>query len=597
MLSEKKASSEVEGSATYAIMSVAVVLAAPLLFGMMIGSSGPSIDTMKNGVIDYEGRALKLPVDSQYVVFTDGQASFFTSLLAIGAMIGALVGGWFVKLMGYRFTFLLTVPLLGANALLMTFFTHYLILFTARVFAGIAIGINSAIAPAYINDASPTHLRGMLGASNQLAVTVGILLVYILGSMLVVDGGEIVSTLVGEPNMKAPDRSFCNWRTMAFSSLFPLGVFAIGLIFIPESPRWLASKGKTAEARKALDVLRNGHPLSDEIDAITQVATQTPNASSNTWSDLWAARKQVSIGISLQFFQQFAGINAFMFYCTTIMRQAHLPHPEIVSILVMLEQVLVTLLACYLMDVCGRRPLLFAGAGGMAFACFLFAIYYMLGDLLKAGGITIMVYIATFVYIGAFAIGVGAIPWLILGEILPNNVRSTGSSIATTCNWLFAYIITQCIDPVTKLIGNAAVMSIFGTCCIGLIVFTALVIPETKGKTLEEIQDNFAPPTFIPKHIEDGNAEDSHSVRISQLLNKFRSDPPNYEKIPQADNVAKKTPLLHENIEFSELLNEFRNDPTKNYPKSRKDEVVPKLSFFNQNIISQKIQSMPTETL
>jgi len=160
---------------------------------------------------------------------------------------------------------------------------------------------------------------------------------------------------------------------------------------------------------------------------------------------------------------------------------------DIISMTVMLEQVLVTALACYLMDKAGRRVLLMTGSSVMTGACILFGVFFAL----QASGyenINWMVFVSVYTYMAAFSIGVGAIPWLIMAEIFPNKIRSLGASIATTCNWIFAFIVTMTLDKMTASIQYYGVMWLFGGCCLMLTFFAFFFIPETKGKSFEEIQ-------------------------------------------------------------------------------------------------------------
>ena len=479
-----------------AILSVGAVLCAPLLFGLMVGSTGPTIDTMKNEVLDYEGNVQRLPPDSRFVVFTADQASWFSSIVTIGCMVGALGGGPVTELLGLKKTILATIPLYAVSWLMIGLLSQVWALIMARVLVGFAVGVNSFVAPTYIGEASPTHLRGLLGASNQLSITVGILLVYLLGLVCTVSGGTIYQGTSNIPLGPAPSGTFCDWRLLAFLNLAPTGLLAVFTFFIPESPRWLAKKGRIAEAKASLKQLRGGCETAEEVEALERQANVSAASEysaaqqggrTTAFKDLWAARHQLGIGIALQFFQQFSGINAIMFFCTTIMRNAKMSNAGIVSMTVMLEQVLVTALACYLMDKAGRRVLLITGSSVMTAACILFGIFFAL----QAAGydkINWMVFVSVYTYMAAFSIGVGAIPWLIMAEIFPNKIRSLGASIATTCNWIFAFIVTVTLDKMIASIQYYGVMWLFGGCCLMLTVFAFFFIPETKGKSFEEIQ-------------------------------------------------------------------------------------------------------------
>lgn len=499
------------GKNRYAVLSVGAVLFAPLLFGLMVGSTGPTIDTMKNEVLDFNGNINRLPADSKYVVLSANQASWYSSIVTIGCMVGALGGGPVTEMLGLKKTILATIPFYVVSWIMIGLLSSPWALILARVIVGFAVGVNSFVAPTYIGEASPTHMRGLLGASNQLSITIGILLVYLLGLVCTVSGGTTFNGTTNVPLGPAPGGAFCNWRLLALLNLIPTGLLAVCTFMIPESPRWLAKKGKIEAAKHALRKLRGGCETAEEIEALERQAnvsaavdfsvnpqSEGQSRQRRALNDLYAARVPIGIGIALQIFQQLSGINAIMFYCTTIMRNARMANADTVSMTVMLEQVLVTALACYLMDKAGRRVLLITGSSVMAAACGLFGLFFAL----QAGGSTgmeWMVFLSVYVYMAAFSIGVGAIPWLIMAEIFPNKVRSLGASIATTCNWLFAFVITMTLDKMTSGIQFYGVMWLFGGCCIGLAIFAFFLIPETKGKSFEEIQAHFDKRSFTRK--------------------------------------------------------------------------------------------------
>ena len=240
------------GNNKCAILSVGAVLFAPLLFGLMVGSTGPTIDTMKNEVLDYDGNANRLPSDSTYVVLTASQASWYSAIVTIGCMVGALGGGPVTEKLGLKKTILATIPFYVVSWLMIGLLSAPWALILARVIVGLAVGVNSLVAPTYIGEASPTHLRGLLGASNQLSITIGILLVYLLGLVCTVSGGAVYQGTSDIPIAPAPDGTFCNWRLLSFLNLIPTGLLALCTLFIPESPRWLAKKVRVRALAMAL---------------------------------------------------------------------------------------------------------------------------------------------------------------------------------------------------------------------------------------------------------------------------------------------------------------------------------------------------------
>jgi SP family facilitated glucose transporter-like MFS transporter 8 len=496
------------------VISIITILHAPLLFGIVIGSTGPSIDTMRNELRDSNNNVIKLDVPSKYVVFTDADAAIYSSLVTLGAMVGALGGGYVANAIGYKMTMLATVPMYIGSAVAMYEVSHPWFLFAARAITGIAIGVNSFIAPAYIADLAPIKWRGFFGAANQLCITIGIFLVYALGIYFKIEGGKVYTGVDGDElrELSGGDSSdevikvFCDWRTMALLNLWPAIMMGIGGCFMPESPSWIASKTTAKSKREIGDGAGKGGKQDVKEESIV--------------TRLWKVRKQLTVGIGLQFFQQFSGINAVMFFCTSIMRNARVEEADTYAASVMLEQVIVTGVAVALMDLAGRKVLLLIGASVMAAACGVLGLYFQLLEN-QVNGILIMMLAGMYAYIAAFSIGVGAIPWLIIGEIFPANVKAIAGSLATASNWIFAFIVTLSFPKAAAMITQQGVMWVFGLCCIGLVVFAAICVPETKGKTFEEIQEFFDEPG-APKQESDKATEYTEN---DPLLNNNKENP------------------------------------------------------------------------
>ena len=495
---------EHKGNNACTIGCVLVVLIASVLFGIIIGSTGPTIDTMKNEVMDFEGNIMRLPETSEFVVFSASEASWYSALVAIGALVGALVGGPIVNGFGHKVAIGITCPIYAASFGIQGFTSNVWMLYVSRVLTGISVGLNSFAVPTYISEISPDHLRGLLGACNQLAITLGILIVYFMGANLTVDDEGLV--ISADDPLKvlglAPPESFCNWRLLALLNIIPACALAIFITIIPESPQWFARKGRMDESMAAHRRLRGGYEVYNESKAlaILDVAQMTKKSSPVVTTP--AAIKPIFICIALAFFQQFSGINAIMFFCTTILRNAKIKSANVLSVTVMAEQVIVTALACFLMDKVGRRILLISSAAVMTAASGLFGLYFFL-QTQGAQNITSMVFVSVYTYMAAFSLGVGPIPWLLMGEIIPSHIRATGSSIVTAHNWVFAFLVTITLDSYTNMVGYHGVMWTFAACCLALTLFSTFLVPETKGKSFEEIATFFghqyAP---IPQDIE-----------------------------------------------------------------------------------------------
>ncbi|KAF4661051.1 hypothetical protein FOL47_006864 [Perkinsus chesapeaki] len=483
---------------TCAILSVAASLLGPLMFGLTLGFTGQTIDTMQNSVTTADGTPIQIGPDNHLYVFdTSTEASLFGSLVNLGAMGGAiLLGGPLIEKIGRKWTLFACSPCFLLIYLWQALaHTAWQLLF-ARVLVGFVVGIESVVAPTYIGEVSPTAIRGALGACNQLAITIGILLAYALGLAFRTDAGST------DPN--ATDSTFCNWRNVSWIYLIPSALLGICVFLVPESPRWLAEHNKLDQATKVLLRLRGSKSveedpeITEEVRAYEEAAERESKNASDSWkgSVKWAfhalgeCKMQLFIGIALQVLQQLSGINAVIFYQTTIFQAAGLDNKEAMALAVMACQVVVTLIACVIMDKAGRRVLLVAGAAGMCIAAILLGVFFFLDDV-NGNNVSWLAIFAAFLYIASFSIGVGAIPWLIMAEIFPNEVRGLSASIATGVNWFFSWIVTMFLDDYRQAITYQGVFWSFAVVCLVMIVFVLVFIPETKGKTFEEIQSHF----------------------------------------------------------------------------------------------------------
>jgi sugar porter (SP) family MFS transporter len=480
-----------------AILSVAGILGAPLLLGIIIGSTGPSIDTMKNSVLDASGNILRLEDTNPLVVFSATQAAVYSAIVAIGAIAGALLGGPLVGLCGFRWTMAFTVPLFLASSFIVFSSSVVWALYTARALTGIAVGINSFTVPTYISDIAPVCLRGYLGTCNHLFVAIGVLVVYLVGLVCRADGGFVFpqgsddSTLI----RPAPAGSFCDWRKMALFNVIPTIIFGVCLCFIVESPRWLAAHGKLDKAKKILRYLRGGVdrvPAAEEM-ALVDLVKKDDKMAGNARPSF---SRQIIVGVFLMILQQLSGINAILFFCTSILRDAKMEHANQVAVYVMIEQVVVTFIACILVDKVGRKILLVIGASLMALACASFGVFFDSRDTVDLPYLIVPI---LYTYMAGFAIGVGPVPWVVMGEIFPDSIRTTASAIATIVNWLCAFLVTLSMNHAVEFMGYPGVMWCFGAVSVVLVFFTVLAIPETRKKSFASIQAAF---TGVPDDYE-----------------------------------------------------------------------------------------------
>lgn len=474
-----------------AILSVAGVAMAPVLFGMSMGFSSPAIDVMQD-TAKVGGRWVPSPPG--LVVFssdneTSSQGAFFSSVVNIGCLLGALLGAPLSEGLGRKMTIVALGPLFAFSWLVIGLSSSYGLLLAARFGAGMAVGISSCVVPTYINEVSPTSLRGAFGAVFQLGVTVGITLVYCLGAYVF--------------RTEFQERDFCQWRHLAYAFVVPACLLTLAALLIPETPRWLASKGRLDSAKANLKRLRGGaSDLDAEMDELAQIGCDSGQSvpSAGFW-ELVRNRRVVGIGFALMLLQQLSGINAIIFFQNTIFQDAGMDNPGALGFMVMVVMMLVTALSVPLMDILGRKVLLMAAVLGMIFACGSMFIFFL------STSPSWLALVGSFAYVSFFSLGLGAIPWLMMGELFPQNIRSLASSWACAVNWACSFIITETIQAMQEAIGFSGVFACYGVVLVIGAAFVATYVPETKGRSLDELERMLAgrpavresPAVFLPR--------------------------------------------------------------------------------------------------
>ena len=391
-----------------------------------------------------------------------------TSAVLVGATLGAAGAGTISDALGRRRVILAVALLFVLGALGSGLSQTLGLLLVARAVVGVAIGVASMLTPLYLSEIAPKDRRGGIVSLNQFCITFGILVSYLADYAL--------SGVQG------------NWRWMLGLGAVPGLILFLGMLTLPESPRWLAGHGRLEEARTALRRMRDSNDVEGELaDLRTDLKREGHLV---PWSALWAhgARMPLIVGVSLAVFQQVTGINTVIYYAPTIFQHAGLSSAS-VSILatagVGLVNVIMTVVAMRLLDTAGRRALLLWGLAGMIVMLLVLAGGFAMG---VGGWVAWITVGGVAAYVGFFAIGLGPVFWLLISEIFPLAVRGRGMSVATVANWGSNFAVTLIFPPLVEALGSAAAFLAFAVLSIGAFIFTYQVVPETKGRSLEEIE-------------------------------------------------------------------------------------------------------------
>jgi SP family galactose:H+ symporter-like MFS transporter len=392
-----------------------------------------------------------------------------TGIVLLGATLGAAVGGALADRYGRKTVIIGTAVLFTLGALFSAVAPELWVLILARAIVGLAIGVASMLTPLYLAEMAPAEKRGAVVSLNQLCITIGILASYF------VDYGFAEVTN--------------GWRWMLGLGLVPGVILGAGMLVLPESPRWLLGHGRVGDAEAALLHLRGSQDVSAEINALRH-DLRAAGAQAPAWSVLWqrGARRPLIIGVGLAVFQQITGINTVIYYAPTIFQQAGLGSASAAILAtagVGVVNVLMTVVAIKLMDKSGRRKLLLAGLAIMIVTLLVLAAAFAGGQSRLLGFITAGALAA---YVGGFAIGLGPIFWLLISEIFPFAVRGRGMSVATVANWGSNLAVALVFLDLIRLLGPASTFLLFAGLTVAAFVFAWSLVPETKGRTLEEIE-------------------------------------------------------------------------------------------------------------
>ena len=486
------------GSKAYLFSIVLVAVLGGLLFGY---------DT---AVISGAEKGLQaFFMEAQDFQYTDGWHGFTSASALIGCIIGSGLSGLLATRWGRKRSLILAgvlffVSALGSARPEFLFFNYgepsysLLIMFNFyRIIGGIGVGLASAICPMYISEVAPSNIRGMLVSCNQFAIIFGQLVVYFVNFFIL---GDHLQPLVEEMgrglmaiNPAAQWTVTTGWRYMFGSEAVPAGLFALLICFVPETPRYLVSVGQDS---KALHVLTKINGLER---AQTVLASIKETLVAKTEPLFSYGHMCIFVGIMLSVFQQAVGINAVLYYAPRIFGDMGMQNPMVITVLMGFINILFTLVAIFTVEMWGRKPLLIWGSLGMAVGAFGVAMTFGQAGMEVVTAVSIMVYSASFMF------SWGPICWVLIAEIFPNTIRGAAVAIAVAFQWIFNFIVSSTFVPMFNMhltegdnFGHWFTYGLYGAICVIAALFVWRLVPETKGKTLEDMTKLWRWKGYVP---------------------------------------------------------------------------------------------------
>ena len=448
-------------------MPFAVIVSIAALGGLLFG-----YDT---GVIS----SALLFIRTQFQLSETAQ-SVVAAIVLLGAVIGASVAGGLSDRFGRRWVIFYTALLFVVGAIVSAIAANTGVLLIGRLAVGVGIGVASMLTPLYLAEVAPAESRGAVTSLNQLCITSGILVSYLIGYVF-----------SGSPN---------GWRWMLGLGAVPGAILAVGMLALPESPRWLAGHRRAPEAKAALIRLRGpGADVEGELGALRKDISRGDGALA-PWSALLAPelRPALIVGVGLAMFQQITGINTVIYFAPQIFQAAGLSSASVAILAtagVGAVNVALTLVSIRLIDRVGRRPLLLWSLAGMAASLLVLAGAFAFGASGALGWLTVLTLAA---YVAFFAVGLGPVFWLLIAEIFPLGVRGRAMSLATISNWGFNLLVTISFLGLVSLLGRPGAFLLYAIVTVVAFVFTLRLVPETKGRSLEQIESELTHAESVP---------------------------------------------------------------------------------------------------
>lgn len=447
----------------YVIFMAAVAAIGGILFGYDTAVISGTTDIVRN----------------QFSLSASGEG-WYVGCALIGSIIGVLCAGSLSDYIGRKITMLISAAFFSISAIGCAVCGSFDALVAFRIIGGVGIGIVSIVSPIYISEVSPAKIRGTLVSLYQLAVTAGFLLAYLAN--WAIDAG-IDPAAAADAGLWSRMFNAEAWRGMLGSETLPALLFLFIIFFIPESPKWLIIRGKSS---KAIAVLSRILGSEDEINAEVEATRSSSGEDKGSWSDLLKPGILVAVlaGCAIAILGQFMGVNAVLYYGPKIFSEAGFDNPMFSTVLVGIVNFATTILAVFIIDKVGRKQLIYWGVSGMIICLIAIGTYFATGGVL--GNRFMLAFFLAYVF--CCAISISAIVFVLLSEMYPNSIRGRAMSLAGFMLWVGTYIVGQ-LTPVLLEWSQAGTFFIFAVMCVPYMLIMWKVIPETTGKTLEEIEE------------------------------------------------------------------------------------------------------------
>lgn len=479
-----------KGSQAYLFSIVLVAVIGGLLFGYdtaVISGAEKGLQAFFMGASDF--------------VYTDTIHGITSSSALIGCIVGSAISGLLASNLGRKKSLFIAGILFFLSALgsydpEFLFFEKgipsfsLLIAFNLyRILGGIGVGLASAICPMYIAEIAPSNIRGTLVSWNQFAIIFGQLVVYFVNFIILGEhANPLIKAVEGINQILNPGESAwtvtTGWRIMFVSEAVPAGLFTLLVLLVPETPRYLAMTGQDERALSVLSRINGVSAAKQILEEIKQTAEEkTERLFTYGWMVIF-------IGIMLSVFQQAVGINAVLYFAPRIFETMGMGNPMVQTVMMGVVNILFTLLAVFTVEKWGRKPLLISGSIGMALGAFGVALCNIVTGLSPMlAVISIMVYSASFMF------SWGPICWVLIAEIFPNTIRGAAVAIAVAFQWIFNFIVSSTFVPMYNMslgdmgekFGHMFAYALYGIICVIAAVFVWKLVPETKGRTLEDM--------------------------------------------------------------------------------------------------------------